>query len=240
MSMFPDQQTRQLDYGFAETGERTKLITSFFHQVYLWMAIGLVWTAVVSWACANVPALRGMMSNGTLIAASLGAFVVSMALGRVAMRSPLAVSLALFMVYASLIGFAIGPIWVVYNQQTIGAAFILTGGIFFAMSLIGMITKMDLSKVHSVAIMIAIGLFIGSIVNVFMASSMISWFITYAVVIIFPILIMTETKMLKEFALANGEDGVAASKMAVVGAMMLYISFINIFISLLRILGDRR
>lgn len=240
MSMFPNEQTRPLDYGFAETGERSKLITSFFHQVYLWMAIGLVWTAIVSWACAYVPALRAMMSPGTLMAACLGAFVVSLVVSKVALRSPLGVGLGLFILYASLIGFAIGPIWIVYQQATIGAAFILTGGIFFVMSLVGFVTKMDLSKVHAVAIMIAIGLFIGSLVNFWMASNTVSWFITYAVVIVFPILVMTETKMLKEFALENGENGVAASRMAVVGALMLYISFINIFISILRILGDRR
>jgi uncharacterized protein len=238
MSMYPEQ-SRTLDYGYAETGETTRVITQFFHQVYLWMAIGLVWTAIVSWMCAYVPALRVMMSPGTLLAASLGAFVVSLIVSRVALKSPLGVSLGLFVLYASLIGFAIGPIWIVYKQGTIGAAFLLTGGIFFIMSLVGFVTKIDLSKLHSIVIMAVIGLFIASIVNFFMASSMLSWFITYAVMILFPILIATETKMLKEFAIENGSNGVAASRMAVVGALMLYVSFINIFIALLRILGDR-
>lgn len=237
MSMFPQERT--LEYGYAETGERTRLVTQFFHQVYLWMAIGLVWTAIISWMCANVPALRTMMSPGTLMAAGLGAFVIALVVGRIAARVQLGVSLALFVLYSTLIGFAIGPIWLVYGQNTIGAAFLLTGGIFFVMSLIGFMTKMDLSKVHSVAIMIAIGLFVASIINFWIASDMMSWIITYAVVIIFPILIATETKMLKEFAIENGENGIAASRMAVVGALMLYVAFINIFLALLRILGSR-
>lgn len=239
MSMFPDQ-SRTLDYGFAETGERSRLITQFFHQVYLWMAIGLVWTALVSYWSVYTPAIRGMMSSGSLMMAGLGAFVVSVIIGRIAVRTPLAVLLGLFILYASLIGFAIAPIWILYKQATIGVAFLLTGGIFFAMSLIGFVTKIDLTKLHSIFIMLAMGLFVASIANYFIASSPLSWFITYAVVIVFTVLIVTETKMLKEFAIANGDDGVTAGKMAVVGAMMLYISFINIFISILRILNDRR
>jgi hypothetical protein len=108
------------------------------------------------------------------------------------------------------------------------------------MSLIGFVTKMDLSKLGAVAAMIAMGLFIGSIVNFFIASSAVSWFITYAIVIVFPIIISWQTQELKEFALANGENGDLASRMSIVGALTLYIAFLNIFLSLLRILGDRR
>ena len=152
----------------------------------------------------------------------------------------LGAGIALFMLYATLIGFAIAPIWIVYKQATIGSAFLLTGGIFFVMSLIGFVTKIDLTKVGSIAAMIAIGLFVGSIVNYFIASSAISWFITYAVVIVFPILIAYQTQSLKEFALENGENGDLVNRMAIVGALTLYIAFLNIFLSLLRILGDRR
>ena len=229
-----------LDYGYAETGERTRLLTKFFHTVYLYMAIGLVWTAIVSFACVNVPALRVMLSPGLLIAASLGAFVVSIATNRIALRSSVGVGLAMYILYATLIGIAIAPIWAVYRQATIGVAFGLTGGIFAVMSLIGFVTKIDLSKLGSVLTMIVIGLFIGSIVNIFFASNTFSWFVTYAVVIIFPVLVTVETKQLKEFAIEHAQNGQLAGRIAVVGAMSLYIAFINIFISLLRILGDRR
>lgn len=236
MSMFPQQGT--LDYGYAETGERTRILTRFFHNVYLWMSIGLVWTGIVSWLCVHTPALQAMMSPGIMMAAGLGAFVIAMLTQSIAMRVGVAAGLGLFMLYASLIGFTIAPIWVVYKQSTIGAAFGLTGGIFFVMSLIGMVTKIDLSRFGAIAMMIVLGLFIASIINFFIASSMISWIITYAVVIIFPLLIAYETQQLKEFALNNTDDRMAG-RMAVVGALMLYISFINIFLALLRILGDR-
>ena len=240
MSMFPQSDVKQLDYGYADTGERSRLVSRFFNQVYLWMAIGMMWTAVVSASFAYLPALRPFVTPGLGMIALLGAFAVSWVTGSAALRMGLGAGIALFMLYATLIGFAIAPIWIVYKQATIGSAFLLTGGIFFVMSLIGFVTKIDLTKVGSIAAMIAIGLFVGSIVNYFIASSAISWFITYAVVIVFPILIAYQTQSLKEFALENGENGDLVNRMAIVGALTLYIAFLNIFLSLLRILGDRR
>jgi FtsH-binding integral membrane protein len=180
------------------------------------------------------------MTPGVMIAAMIGAFLLSLATQAVALRINVAAGLMLFMLYATLIGVMIAPIWIVYKQATIGAAFALTGGTFVAMSFVGMITKMDLSKLHSILIMGAIGLFIASITNVFIASNALSWMVTYAVVIIFTGLIATQTQQLKEFAIANGENGVMAGRMAVVGALVLYIAFINLFLAILRILGDRK
>jgi uncharacterized protein len=240
MSMFPQSEVKQLDYGFADTGERSRLVSRFFNQVYLWMAIGMMWTAVVSASFAYLPALRPFVTPGLGMIALLGAFAVSWVTGSAALRMGLGAGIALFMLYATLIGFAIAPIWIIYKQATIGSAFLLTGGIFFVMSLIGFVTKIDLTKLGSIAAMIAIGLFVGSIVNYFIASSAISWFITYAVVIVFPIIISWQTQSLKQFALENGENGELVGRVAIIGALTLYIAFLNIFLSLLRILGDRR
>lgn len=240
MSMFPQGGVQPLEYGYAETGERSRLLTRFFHTVYLWMAIGLCWTALVSWACVNIAGLQVFMSPGAIMFAGIAAFIVSIATQSLAMRMNMGVGLALFMLYATLIGVAIAPIWLIYNQNTIGVAFLLTGGIFAVMSVIGFVTKMDLSGLRSILIMAVWGLLLATVVNFFMASSMMSWFVTYAVVIIFPLLIATQTQMLKEFALEHGENGTLAGRMAVVGALQLYIAFINIFLALLRILGDRR
>lgn len=239
MSMHPQGGLNTLEYGYAETGEQSKVVSRFFQSVYLWMAIGLVWTAIVSWAFANVTPLRAMMSPGFLMAAGLIAFVVAIAAQSIALRVNVVVGLGLFLLYASLVGLTIAPIWVVYKQATIGAAFALTGGTFFAMSVIGFITKIDLSKIQSILIMCVWGLVIASVINYFMASSMMSWIITYAIVIIFPILVASKTQELKAFALENGHDNVLAPRVAVVGSLVLYIAFINIFLSLLRILGDR-
>lgn len=240
MTMYPQGGVNTLDYGYAETGERSRLLTRFFHNVYLWMGIGLVWTAIVSFICATTPSLRVILSPGIMFGAMIGAFLLSLATQAVALRINVVAGLMLFLLYATLIGVMIAPIWIVYKQATIGAAFALTGGTFVAMSFVGMITKMDLSKLHSILIMCAIGLFIASLVNIFVASNALSWLVTYAVVIIFTGLIATQTQQLKEFALANGDNATMAGRMAVVGALTLYIAFINLFLAILRILGDRK
>lgn len=240
MSMFPQGGLNTLDYGYAETGEQSKVLSRFFQNVYLWFGIGLVWTAIVSFVCATTPSLKVMMSPGLMFAAMIGAFLLSIATQAVALRINVAAGLALFMLYATLIGVMIAPIWIVYQQATIGAAFALTGGVFFVMSIVGMVTKMNLAKLHSILIMGAIGLFIASLVNVFMASNVLSWLVTYAVVVIFTGLIATQTQKLKEFALEHGTDSVMTGRMAVVGALVLYIAFINLFLAILRILGDRK
>jgi FtsH-binding integral membrane protein len=238
--MFPQSGIKPLDYGYSDTGERSRLVSRFFNQVYLWMAIGMMWTAVVSAAFAYLPALKPFVTPGLGMIALLGAFAVSWVTSSATLRMGVGAGIALFMLYATLIGFAIAPIWIVYKQATIGSAFLLTGGIFFVMSLIGFVTKIDLTKLGSIAAMIALGLFVGSIVNYFVASSAISWFITYAVVIVFPILIAYQTQALKEFALEHGNNGEMMGRVAILGALTLYIAFLNIFLSLLRILGDRR
>lgn len=238
MSMYP--QGNVLDYGYADTGERSRLLTKFFHNVYLWMGIALVWTAIVSFICATTPALMPMMKPGIMFAAMIGAFLLSLGIQAAAMRINVAAGLALFMVYATLIGVMIAPIWLIYKQNTIGVAFALTGGVFVAMSFVGMVTKMDLSKLHTILVMGAIGLFIASLVNIFVANNALSWMVTYAVVIIFTGLIATQTQRLKEFALENGDNATLAGRVAVIGALTLYIAFINLFLAILRILGDRK
>lgn len=239
MSMYPQSGMNTLDYGHAETGERSRLMASFFNQVYLWMAVGLMWTAVVSATIANVPALQPLTSRGIGFGAFIAAFLVAMGLQRAALRLSVGAGLACFILYATLIGVGTSYIWLAYQQSTIGAAFLLTGGLFAVMSIIGFVTKIDLSRIGSIAIMIAVGLFIASIVNFFITSDMISWIITYAIVIIFPVIIARQTQFLKEFVLEHGENGALAQRMAVIGALVLYISFINIFLAILRILGDR-
>jgi FtsH-binding integral membrane protein len=230
----------QLDYGYADTGDRSRVMSNFFNTVYLWVAIGLLWTAFVSAGCAMVPAMRPLMSPGVSITACLALFALSFVTNSIGMRTNTGVCIALFILYATLIGVILGPIWVVYRQATIGAAFLLTGGIFGVMSLIGYVTKSDLSRWHTIAWMCGLGLVIGSIANYWIASSAISWFVTYAIVIVFPILVMTQTNRLRQFALEHGSNGPLASRVAILGALTLYVSFINIFMSILRILGDRR
>jgi uncharacterized protein len=233
MSMYPNLQT--LDYGRGDTNSMVKL--KFFHQVYGWMSVGIMLTTVVSYACAK----SGLVIQNPWLAAvaALGAFALSWMTHSIAMRMGAVAGIAMFLAYAALIGVSVSAIWLIYPASTMVAAFGLTAGIFLVTSLLGFIIRADLSKIGWVLGMAVIGLFIASIVNIFMASSWVSWLITYAIVLIFPILIIVQTQELNEFAASAGENPDMANRVAIIGALGLYIAFINIFLAVLRILGSR-
>lgn len=242
MSQFPNQYRApaELDYGYSETSQGN--VARFFHLVYLWVAIGLAVSAVVSAGIAFFAPQQFMISNMWIAgAAALGMFALAWTTGSVAMRIGMGAGLALFFTYATLTGVLIAPIWIAYDMSTIGAAFLLTGGLFAVMSLVGFVTKIDLTKIGMIAVMIVIGLFAASLINLMFArSDMLSWIITYAIVIIFPIIIAWKTQDLRNMALEHGHNGEMMGRLSVAGALTLYIAFINLFLAILRILGSRR
>lgn len=128
----------------------------------------------------------------------------------------------------------------VYQQSTLGAAFLVTGGTFAVMSVIGMVTKIDLTRMGGILIMAAIGLFIASLANIFIASDALSWVITYAVVLVFVGLTAYYTQTLKGWALQFEGNPAMINRIAVVGSLLLYVAFINLFFAILRIMGSRR
>lgn len=237
MSMFPNARRANLDYA---TDDRT--IYNFFNAVYAWMAVGLALTAVVAYGVAHTPALLNLIYAGKfmVIALALGAFAVAWYVQSQIGRISTGLATGLFLLYATLIGAMISWIFIVYRMQTLGAAFLMTAGTFGAMSLYGFVTKRDLTRTGSILVMIAIGLFFASLVNVFFASSALSWFITYAVLAVFIGITAYETQQLKNMAYQFQGNGAMLSRVAIVGSLVLYISFINLFMSILRILGDRR
>jgi len=151
-----------------------------------------------------------------------------------------AAATGLFILYAALIGFAIAPIFLIYKMATIVAAFVMTGGVFGVMSVYGFVTKRDLTSMGSFLVMAVVGLFLASLVNIFWANNALSWIITYAVLAVFIGLTAYRTQQLKEIALQLSGNADMAARYAIIGSLSLYISFINMFMSILRILGDRR
>ncbi len=234
MSMYP--KTQPLDYGRDGTDSMVKI--RFFNQVYAWMAVALLVTAITSYVCN----LYGVVikTPGIAAAAGLAAFAISWFTGTAAMRIGAGVATIMFMVYAILIGVAVSAIWIIYPRAIIGTAFGITSGIFLAASFLGFVLKADLSKLKSILIVAAMGLFVASIVNIFMANDFVSWMITYGIVVIFPILMVIETQQLNAFAETAGQNQDLANRMAIIGSLSLYISFINVFMAILRILGSRK
>lgn len=237
MSMYPD--TRRVPLGYA-TDDRS--IANFFNAVYAWMAVGLAVTAVVAWFVSQTPAIRDIIysGRGMVLVMALGAFGIAWYVQSQIHRISVGVATALFLLYATVIGAMISYVFILYNLKTLGAAFIMTGGVFALMSIYGFVTKRDLTGIGSILVMCAIGLFVASLVNVFLASNALSWVITYAVLAVFIGITAYETQRLKSMAYEFQGNGAMLSRVAIVGSLVLYISFINMFIAILRILGDRK
>ncbi|HEX8913140.1 MAG TPA: Bax inhibitor-1/YccA family protein [Humisphaera sp.] len=214
----------------------------FFNTVYAWMAVGLGVTAVVGFLFSQNTALLTALYGSTAgyLVVSLAAFGIAWYVQSQVGRLSQGVATALFLVYASILGALLSGIFIIYSPAVLVSAFAVTGGVFGAMSIYGFVTKRDLSRIGSIAIMIAFGLIIASVVNLFMANSALSWVITYGILAVFIVITAYETQMLKAMAEQTRHDPVMAGRVAIVGSLMLYISFINLFLSILRILGDRR
>src|SRR5262245_27927474 len=154
MSMYPQsgagRKPWELEYG---TTDRT--LFNFFNAVYAWMAVGLAVTAAVAWGVAQSPAMLRAIYGGPfiMVAAAIGMFVVALAAQHVALRVGAAAGTALFLLYAALMGMFISYIFVIYKMQTIGVAFLLTGGVFGVMSVYGYVTKRDLTSIRSLCFM---------------------------------------------------------------------------------------
>lgn len=240
MSMFPDANTRRrVEIGY---GTEDRAIFNFFNTVYAWMAVGLALTGVVAFAVSQSSAAMHMVyaNRGIYAVLGIGAFLLAVSAQSVALRVGTAAGLAMFLLYAALIGALISGIFIIYPATTLAAAFVLTAGTFGAMSVYGFVTKRDLTSMGSILIMCVIGLFVASLVNLWIANSALSWLITYAVLLVFVGLTAYHTQQLKNFANEHAHNPEMASRMAVVGSLILYVAFINLFLSILRIMGNRR
>jgi len=238
MSRYPTpySQPRPLDYATSEG-----VVARFMNNVYAWMAAGLALTAVVAWVVSqNTPALHAIFNRGTFMLLFLVEIGLVMAISYAVNRISAGVATALFLLYAAVNGLTLSVIFLVYGLGDIGVAFAITAGMFGGMSLIGYVTKIDLSSLRGFFIMGLIGIIIASIANMFLASGPLYWIITYATVALFLGLTAYDTQKLKQIAYATEGDPKMANRLAINGALALYLDFINLFLMVLRILGSRR
>jgi len=216
-------------------------ISEYMSKVYGWMAGALGISAAVAWWAANSPAFIQMISQTPAIMYGLiiGELILVISLVALLKRMSLGMAIFAFLGYAVLTGLTLSTIFMIYTAASIAKTFIVTAGVFGAMSIYGYTTKKDLSSWGSFLIMSLIGLVIASLVNMFLNSHMIEWITTYAGIIIFTGLTAWDTQKLKYFG-AMGAEGDSLSKMAILGALTLYLDFINLFLHLLRVFGNRR
>ena len=217
-------------------------VAAFLTGVYYWMTFALGISALCAWAVGTTPALRNMVFQNpvlltVLIVAELG-LVIGISWG--INRMTAATATALFALYAALNGVTLGYIFVVYTLPAITGAFLTTAATFAVMAIIGTVTKRDLSKLGSILFMALIGLILASLVNLFLQNSMFGWIITYAGVLIFVGLTAYDAQKIKRLYLQMGGEMEINRKISVLGALTLYLDFINLFLMLLRIFGGRR
>ena len=146
----------------------------------------------------------------------------------------------LYLAYSMLLGVTLSIIFIIYTSESIASTFMVTALTFGAMSLYGFTTKKDLTSLGSFAFMALIGLIIATVVNMFLQSSMLNYIIGYAGVLIFVALTAYDTQKIKKMAIRGFNDAEQEKKGAIMGALTLYLDFINLFLFMLRFLGDRK
>ena len=215
-------------------------IQSVMQQVYLWMTAGLLLTGAISSMLASNEVLLGMVLNPYIF---IGLFVVELGLviaisAFINKMSP-ALATGLFILYAAINGITLTPIFLAYTNASIATAFFTTAGMFAALTLYGTVTKRDLSGMGRFLLMALFGLCIATIVNIFLKNSVMDFVISIFGVIIFAGLTAYDTQRLNQLASqASSEDEIG--RFSIMGALILYLDFINLFLYLLRLFGKRR
>lgn len=218
--------------------------SSVLTRVYVWMAAALALTAGTAFLTANSPALLQMLYGNPIaiwifFAAEL---ILVISLSTAINRMSPAVATTIFLVYSAVNGFTLSSIFFVYSLGTITQAFAASGLTFGAMSLVGATTKRDLSGLGGILIMALIGLIIASVINIFWANSTMDAIITYAGVFIFVGLTAYDTQKIKQMSAAveYSSDAAMPRRYAILGALTLYLDFINLFLYILRLFGRGR
>lgn len=209
-------------------------------SVYIWMCTALLLTGATATLVAGSPRLLEIIFSNRaifwiLIIAQLG--LVWSISAKVNSFSLPTLS-GLFMLYSVLTGVTFSVLFLAFTAESIASTFFITAGTFAAMSIYGFLTKTDLTKLGNLCLMALIGLIIASVVNLFLKSDTMYWIVTYVGVLIFIGLIAYDTQKIK--ALATLHDNEQTQKLAICGALSLYLDFINLFIMLLRIFGQRK
>jgi FtsH-binding integral membrane protein len=225
--------------GWEASGTSNPAITRFFNAVYSWMAVGLAVTGIVAWLVSQNFQIVARMGAGIwlLFIAQIALVVV---ISRAVNRINSTVATGLFLLYAALNGLTLSVIFLMYAKAAIASAFIVTAGTFGVMSAYGALTKRDLSGVGHFLYMVLIGLVIASIVSIFWHSSALQVIINYVGVFVFVGLTAYDTQKLKAIAYQTQDNPAMASRLSVVGSLVLYLDFINLFLFILQLMNDRR
>ncbi|MFH1653849.1 MAG: Bax inhibitor-1/YccA family protein [Pseudomonadota bacterium] len=214
----------------------------FVTKVYMWMCAALLTTAGVSYyVVSNPQVLQAIIYNQVLFFGLIIAeFAIVIAISAAINRLSATTATALFFLYSALTGATLSIIFVAYTRESLVNTFLITAGTFGAMSFYGYVTKKDLTSIGNLCFMGLIGVIVASIVNIFFKSTFIQMITTYVGVLVFVGLTAYDTQKIKQMGPAFKEGSEEQQKGAILGALRLYLDFINLFLMLLRLFGRRR
>ena len=214
----------------------------FMQKVYLWMTLALSLTGFVAYRTTQSEFLLGLIFGssfgfiGIILVELALVFWISSGIQRISSN----MAIGLFLLYSVLNGFTLSVLLIAYIGASVASTFFITAGMFGAMSVYGYSTKQDLSSWGNLLFMALIGLILASFVNIFLQSAGLYWIISYVGVLVFVGLTAFDTQKIKQLAAQVIAESEVGRKVAILGALTLYLDFINMFIFMLRIMGNRR
>ena len=221
--------------------ERTVQIATTFKIVYGWMCAGLAISGVVAWYTFTSGLWHSILTGQGMIVCVIAELALVAILSAAINKLPTVVAYLMFLGYAALNGLTLSVVFIAYKLSLVQNVFFITAGMFGGFALFGTFTKSDLSSVGAFCGMALWGLIVALFVNMFLGSSGLDWIVTISGVVIFTGLTMYDAQKIRKIAAAESElDSTALRKVGILGALTLYLDFINLFLYILRFFGRRR
>lgn len=215
---------------------------ALMRKVFVWMTLALAITGLTAYGVATSPTILSLIfsSNVTVFGLIIAEFALVFAISGAINRMSLSTATLLFILYSVINGATLSTIFFAFSVATIGKVFFITAGTFGAMALVGYTTKTDLTSMGKLLFMALLGIIIASVVNMFVGSSGLDLILSYVGVLVFVGLTAYDTQKIKQMCQAAPDAGESTQKLALIGALSLYLDFINLFLYLLRIFGNNR
>ena len=234
----------ELNYGMTTREQELSMSAAFpilMRKVYVWMTLALVITGVTAYGVATSPGLMMTIATNRLLFWGLiiAEFGLVVAISAAINKLSLTTATLLFVLYSVINGATLSFIFAIYTMSSIASVFFITAGTFAVMAVIGYTTKKDLTSMGKILIMALIGIIIATVVNIFLKSTGLQMIVSYLGVLIFVGLTAYDSQKIKQMLLGAPDAGEGAQKIALLGALSLYLDFVNLFIYLLRIFGRR-
>lgn len=215
---------------------------ALMRKVFVWMTLALAITGLTAYGVATSPTILSLIfsSKVTFFGLIIAEFALVFAISGAINRLSLSTATMLFILYSVINGATLSSIFFAFSVATISKVFFITAGTFGAMALVGYTTKTDLTSMGKLLFMALLGIIIASVVNIFVASSGLDLILSYVGVLVFVGLTAYDTQKIKQMCQAAPDASESSQKLALIGALSLYLDFINLFLYLLRIFGNNR